>query len=56
MQIIFEFIKYGDLVKISAVDVKTGIEAVVSAPSNLTRKEMEELGYKKLKYVLQKNS
>lgn len=55
MQVIFEFIKYGDLVKVSAVDVRTGIEVVVSAPKNLSKKEMQELGYKKLQYVLRKN-
>ena len=54
MEVIFEFIKYKGFVKVSAIDARTGLEAVVSAPSKLSRKEMEDLAYKRLIYLKNK--
>lgn len=55
MEIIFEFVKLGSYVKVSAVDVNTGTEAVVTVPEQLSQKEMEEFAMKRLKMILKKN-
>jgi hypothetical protein len=56
MEVIFEFKRYKNLVKVTAIDTNTGIEAVVSLPSNLSQKEMQEVAYKRLIYILNKSS
>jgi hypothetical protein len=54
MSTIFEFIQKGNFMRVAAVDVKTGTEAIVVVPSDISQKEMESLAYKKLQYVMKK--
>jgi len=54
MEVIFEFIKRGQYVKVSAVDVTTGVEAVLNVPSQLSQEEMEKFALKRLKMMLKK--
>ena len=55
MQIIYEFIQKGSFVRVAAVDVKTGTEAIVIVPPHLSKKEMENVAYKKLMYLLKRD-
>ncbi len=51
---ILEFIKYGDYMKVSAIDEETGIEALSILPVQLSQSDMKKLAMKKLKYVMEK--
>ena len=52
MRTFFEFISYGSYVRVAAVDEKTGTEAIVVIPKNLSKKEMQEIALKKLEIKL----
>jgi tRNA G37 N-methylase TrmD len=51
---IIEFIRFGEYVKVSAVDEETGIEAVSILPGTLSKMEMQEAALRKLQYVMKK--
>jgi hypothetical protein len=53
---IIEYIQLGGYMKVSAVDEKTGIEAVSILPLNLTQKEMATVAMQKLNYVIKKKN
>jgi hypothetical protein len=50
-----EFVTVGNQVKVTALDPRTGKEAVVICPESATQKEMSDLAVKKLEYLLRKN-
>ncbi len=52
---IFEFTKLGSYVKVCVVEEETGLEAVVTCPSNISRSEMEQHALNRLKYLKSKN-
>ncbi|MCW5723508.1 MAG: hypothetical protein KIS81_00955 [Maricaulaceae bacterium] len=47
-EIIIEFIAIGGAVRVAAVDVQTGEEAVIQAPKSASRDEMERVALAKL--------
>ncbi|MDD4556802.1 MAG: hypothetical protein PHE89_05715 [Alphaproteobacteria bacterium] len=53
-EILFEFVREGSLVKVSAIDVETKTEAIVVVPLGLTENQMKQHALNRLKYLLQK--
>jgi len=51
-EIIFEFTPIGASVKVTAVDVSSGLEVSVVAPSSAARTELERVALQKLRYML----
>lgn len=54
MEVIFEFTKIGQYIKVSAIDVATGVEATLNVPAQLSQKEIEKFALKRLKMLLKK--
>ncbi|MGB0935099.1 MAG: DUF6898 family protein [Alphaproteobacteria bacterium] len=54
-EVIFEFHQQGNFMKITAVDVSTGLEVVSIAPASLSRHQQMLLAKRKLKYVMEKS-
>ncbi|MDJ0895311.1 MAG: hypothetical protein QNJ92_09240 [Alphaproteobacteria bacterium] len=55
-KIIYEFIQVGAYVKVSAVDVATGVEVSVTAPASAPVETMRATARRKLNYVLAKRA
>ena len=55
MEVLFEFKKIGNSMKVTAIDAETGTEVSLQAPANLPQKLMEKNAIAKLQYVLNKN-
>ena len=55
-RIIYEFIQVGAYVKVSAVDVATGVEVSVTAPASAPVETMKATARRKLDYVLAKRA
>lgn len=55
-EIIIEFIEVGQSVKVSAVDVASGVEVSIIGPVSATREQLEQTAVAKLKYVLSNKS
>jgi len=55
-EILFEFVRQGAYVRVSAIDVQTKTEAVIITPSTLTEEQMKQQVLKKLEYLLNKNN
>lgn len=53
---IFEFYPIGTSVKVTAICVETGIEAVIIVPIITTKEIMQEMALKKLAYVKNKDN
>ncbi len=53
-EVLFEYIKQGSSVKVTAIETKTGIEAVVIVPANLSENQMQLKALQKLRYIMQK--
>ncbi|WP_293331900.1 serine hydroxymethyltransferase [Parvibaculum sp.] len=53
-EVIFEYIPIGSSVKVTAVDVSTGLEVSVVGPSIAARSELERVALRKLRYMLDK--
>ena len=51
-QVIFEITRVGDVQRIAAVDVATGVEVVVQAPANAALADVRALALKKLERAL----
>lgn len=51
-EILFEYIRCGNTVKVTAVEPQSKIEAVVVVPLNMTEKQMQQLALEKLNYIL----
>lgn len=54
--ILFEYIKVGTSVKVTAIDAATGTEAVIIVPAGLSEKQMQQQAAQKLLYVLKKEN
>ena len=50
-----EFYPSGNLMKVSAVDPETGMEAVIMGPLNAAKSDLQKLAVQKLEYLLAKN-
>jgi hypothetical protein len=51
-EVIFEITRVGDVQRIAAVDVATGIEVVLQAPSNAALADVRALALRKLERAL----
>jgi len=47
-EVIFEFVSLGDSVRVAAVDVTTGEEAMVTGPVSTARRDLERIAGRKL--------
>lgn len=53
-EILFEYIKQGIFVKVTAIDAVSGTEAVIVVPAGLSEKQMQKQAVRKLSYILKK--
>jgi hypothetical protein len=53
-EIYVEFVVQGNVVKVTAIDPKTGREAVVMGPAGAARAALSDAAVRKLQYVLKK--
>lgn len=54
-EILFEYIRQGAYVKVTAIEPETRIEATVVVPATLSKEQMQQQALQKLKYLLSKN-
>lgn len=52
--VLLEFINVGRLVKVCAIDPRTGTEVVVVGPANAAQADLTRAAVRKLQYVLRK--
>jgi hypothetical protein len=55
-EVYFEFMVQGSAVRVTAIDPKTGCEAVVLGPSGASRAAMTAAAMRKLEYLIRKKS
>jgi hypothetical protein len=55
-EIIFEYVAVGLYVKVSAIDVVSGLEVCVTTPRNAPRHAQQQLAINKLKMMLAKQN
>ena len=55
-EVLFEYIRQGNLVKVTAIEPLTKVEAVVVVPANLTEQQMQAKALQKLLYILKKKA
>ena len=55
-EIFLEFVVQGNVVKATAIDAATGIEASIVGPANAGRDVLAQAAARKLKYVLEKKA
>ena len=55
-EIYFEFMVQGSVVRVTAIDPKTGCEAAVLGPSGASRAAMQAAAMRKLDYVIRRKS
>lgn len=56
VEVLFEFVRQGNFVKVTAIESETRIEASVIVPVSLSQQQMQIQALQKLKYVLQKQA
>ncbi|MGP1396146.1 MAG: DUF6898 family protein [Inquilinaceae bacterium] len=54
--ILLEFQRFGHVVKVTAVDARTGTEVCLQAPAGLSQIEMERAAAAKLAYVMNRRA
>lgn len=54
--VFFTFKQMGNIMRVTAIDEKTGREVIISAPINLSQAEMQTLAYNRLQFVLSKQT
>ncbi|MBE6458263.1 MAG: hypothetical protein E7010_00430 [Alphaproteobacteria bacterium] len=55
-EILFEYIRQGQYVKVTAIEPETRIEASVVVPANLSREQMQIQALNRLNYILKKKT
>ena len=55
-EVLFEFVRQGNFVNVTAIESETRIEASVIVPVSLSQQQMQIQALQKLKYVLQKQA
>ena len=55
-EIIFEFVRVGSSVKVTALDVATGIEVSIVGPASAGEASLKRLAKQKLDYVMAKET
>ena len=53
-EVLFEYVKSGTMVKVTAIETDTGVEAVVIVPAGLSEQQMQVKAMQKLLYILKK--
>ena len=53
-EVLFEYMRSGSSIKVTAIEPETGIEAVVVVPVGLSEEQMQARAMQKLLYVLKK--
>lgn len=53
-EVFFEYVRQGNVVKVSAIEPETKTEAAVVVPAGLSEKEMQARALQKLLYVMKK--
>ncbi len=53
-EIIFEFRRIGNVVKVTAIDVASGIEAVIAGPAHAAEHALRDAARRKLVYVMKR--
>ena len=53
-EIIFEFRRIGNVVKVTAIDVASGIEAVIAGPAHASESALRDAATRKLVYVMRR--
>ncbi len=53
-EILFEFMRQGSYVKVTAIEPETKVEAAVVVPASLSEDEMKFQALNKLRYLLRK--
>ena len=54
-EIFVEFVVQGNVVKVTAIDAASGVEASIVGPANAARDALSHAAVRKLKYVMEKN-
>ena len=54
--VLFEYVRFGSSVKVTAIEPETKTEAVVIVPANLSEQEMQAKALQKLLYILTKQA
>ena len=54
--VLFEFVRVGPAVKVTAVHAATGIEVVIQGPANQPTAALQRAALAKLRYVLEKKA
>lgn len=55
-EVLFEFYRIGNAVKVSAIDPKTGTEISIVGAASMPESALRALAVRKLHYVLEKNA
>ncbi len=53
-EVLFEYMRIGNNVKVTAIESSTKVEVSVIVPASLSEEQMQLQALKKLKYVLEK--
>lgn len=53
-EVLFEYVRNGSYVKVTAIETETKTEASVVVPANLSQEQMQIQALNKLRYVLRK--
>ncbi len=53
-EVLFEYVRQGAFVKVTAIEPDTATEAVVIVPANLSESQMQTKAMQKLLYLLRK--
>jgi len=54
-EVFVEFVVHGSVVKVTAIDSKTGTEGCIVGPANASRAALQMAALRKLEYILKKN-
>ena len=53
-EVLFEYMRLGTSIKVTAIESNTGVEAVVVVPVGLSEQQMQARAMQKLLYILKK--
>lgn len=53
-KVLFEYMRHGTSVRVTAIEPDTGVEAVVVVPADLPEEQMQARALQKLLYLLKK--
>jgi predicted acylesterase/phospholipase RssA len=53
-EVIFEYTRIGNSIRVTAVDAETGTEVVFQAPTGTPTSDLQKMAVNKLKYVMGK--